>query len=312
MTWRPSALVRSTLPLLFAVVAGCGSSSTDPTRDDLDFSGSWNPSTNFGGPWGHDRMPVESAHFRVYSGYASQEARRYTSSVAEESLSEILDYFAITETAFDFLPRHADGKVHVLAIKDQDFGNNNGFAYRDGLVVISRESPNYARFGFSEARYKGLIKHETTHVVEFLLIGDPARQQASDAWWREGFANYLSGPRSTSITSTQQLEAWRSSHAQLAGGGNPIAIHSFADFPEEVVDGGKIGTYYDVFELAVRYLLDPDGGGTTPQDVVALYDALGEGFEFRQAAQAHLGISLGEYEAGFWDLMLAFLDPGAP
>jgi len=310
--WSHPLTLTSVLALGAIVTAACGGTiaAPDPGDDALDYSGSWNPSTNFGGPWGHDRMPVESTHFRVYSGYASQEARRYTSAVAEESLGEILDYFGITVDAFDFLPRHADGRIHVLAIKSQNFGNNNGFAYRDGMVVISTESPSYARFGFTEARYKRMIKHETTHVVEFLLIGDPAYQQASDAWWREGFANYLSGPRPSSIRSATQLTAWRTSHAQLPGAGNPIAIHSFADFPQEIVSGGAIGTYYDVFELAVRYLLDPAGGGATAQDVVDLYDAMGAGVDFRQAALVHLGVSLSEFEASFWDLLLGFLNQG--
>ncbi len=289
----------------------CGAEDiVDPPDDGppLDFTGTWNPSTNLGGPWGHDGSPVVSDNFLVFSGYASQAARQYASDVAEESLGEIMEFYAITPDAFEFMPTYEEPKIHILAIKDQDFRRNSGFAYRDGLVIISRESPNYQAWGFEPVRYKRLIQHETMHVVEFLLIGNPVFRQASDVWWREGVAHYMSRPRPSMITTRQQVEEWRDSHQQLPGGGNPIAIHVWSNFPQAVVDAGTTGQYYDMFELTIRYLLDEAGNGGSPQDVLDLYDTMGSGFTFARAARDHFGIDLEDFQNNYWEIMLDYLD----
>ena len=195
---------RSAWLLVGLGTVGCGAADiTDPPDDGppLDFTGTWNPSTNMGGPWGHDGNPVVSDNFLVFSGYASQAARQYASDVAEESLGEIMEFYVITPDAFEFMPTYEEPRIHILAIKDQDFRRNSGFAYRDGLVIISRESPNYQAWGFEPVRYKRLIQHETMHVVEFLLIGNPLYRQASDVWWREGMAHYI-----------QYLDTFKSEH----------------------------------------------------------------------------------------------------
>ena len=83
---------RSAWLLVGLGTVACGAADIiDPPSDGppLDFTGTWNPSTNMGGPWGHDGSPVVSDNFLVFSGYASQAARQYASDVAEESLSEI-------------------------------------------------------------------------------------------------------------------------------------------------------------------------------------------------------------------------------
>ena len=300
------ALFTAVLPPLVS----CGSDDPDPTEPGptLDFSGTWNPATNFGGPFGHDRHPFRSDNFLVFGASASQAARQHTSRVAEESLAEVLDLLSITTGDFDFLPSYAESRIHVMAIGTEPFGNNTGFAYRDGMVVISTEAPQYSRFGFEPSRYKRLLKHETTHVVEFLLIGDPRYPQASDVWWREGFAHYTSRPRPSMITTRAQVESWMVAHAALPGEGNPVAVHVWNDFPESVRTGGQTFSYYDMFELTVRYLLDPDGHGGTPEQVVALYDELGAGTSFAAAMSEVFGLELNAFEEDYWGIILPYLD----
>ena len=293
--------------------ASCGSDDANPTEPGpvLDYSGTWNPATNFGGPFGHDRQPVRSDHFVVYGASATQAARQETARVGEEALAEILDFLPITTADFEFLPSYGESRIHVMAIGTETFGNNTGFAYRDGLVVISTEAPQYARFGFEPTRYKRLLKHETTHVVEFLLIGDPRYPQASDVWWREGFAHYTSRPRPSMITTRAQVEAWIRDHASLPGEGNPIAVHVWSDFPASIRNGGQTFSYYDMFELTVRYLLDSAGYGGTPDQVVALYDELGTGASFASALNQVFGLDLTAFEEGYWDTILEYLDGSA-
>lgn len=297
-------------PTLLVLLNACDEPAIEilPPEPALDYSGSWNPAWNFGGPFGHDGNPVETDHFRVFSGTASADARAYTAAVAEDALVEVMDELSITVDHFDFVTTNPEEKIHVMAIGSQNFRNNSGFAYRDGLVVISTEAPNYRRFGFDDTRYGRLIKHETAHVVEFLLIGDPQYQQASDVWRREGFAHYLSRPRPSMITTRAAVEAWRDSHAGLPGGGNPISVHVWSDFPPSIIATGQTFSYYDLFELTVRYLLDPNGFGATMEDVVALYESMGAGTSFATAMSRTLGVDVDDLEVEYWDRILAYVD----
>lgn len=301
----------------------CGSSSSGNSAEpdpfsDLDFSDSWNSrfaTDQYGGPFGHDGNPVISQNFMVISGTASQAERQYISDVAEESLAEVLEFLDITTDVFDFLPTYDEPKIHILAIKEQDFGPADGFAYRDGAVILSRESPRYTEIGHNETTHKYLIKHEITHVVESLLIGSPTFSGASDVWWREGFAQcmayYMGGQFRDMITTTSNLEEWQASHVDIPGGGNPIDVHIWDDFPQVILDTEEMWTYYKMFELTVRYLLDPDGYGALPEDVL-LYDAMGDGVFFDGAMLDIFGLDIVTFEDNYWDIMFDYLDRVSP
>ena len=312
--WLPAALVA-----LLSSCGGGGGDGVSPSGDNtppLVSGGSWGTGANFGGPWGHDGNPLETENFLVFSGTASQAARQHTADVAEESLAELKATLGVTNEAFRFLPYYSEKKIHILALGSQNFNNNSGFAYRDGLVTVSREHPNYSSFGFTPERYKGLIKHETMHVVEFLLIGDPRYQQASDVWFREGFASYASGPRTNgtapTITSKEEVEAWRAAQQGLPGGGNPIAIHLWADFPQQVLQPvNRSIFYYPFFELALAILLSPEGLDRSIDDLLGVYEAQRNGGRFERAFEQNMDLSLDEFEATFWDLAIAYFDARA-
>lgn len=299
------------MPLLLALA--CSEPVENPPTDLPDAApsllggGSWNPAQNFGGPWGHDGEPLVTDHVMVYSGYASTEARQEVADIAEESLGEIFALMDITTDDFDWLAGWGPQKIHILALAEQDFRQNAGFAYRDGLVIISSEHPNYQNFGYDETIHKRLIKHESYHVVEFLLIGDPQYQQGNDVWLREGMAQYVSRPRPQEITTREQLDEWRADHAELIGAGNPIAVHVWSDFPDEILENGQTFSYYQLFELAVRYLLDENGHGASPRDMIRIYDDLGRGLSISVAFELHMGMSLQSFEDNFWQLMNGYL-----
>lgn len=311
--------LRILLAAALVLTAACRGHAVSLDVDDtpqLVFDGSWGSGTKFGGPWGHDGLPVETENFMIFSGTASQSARQFTADIAEESLEELMEWLGATHEDFRFLPSYAQPKIHILALGSQNFNNNSGFAYRDGLVTVSREHPNYASFGFTLDGYKRLIKHETMHVVEFLLISDPRYQQSSDVWFREGFANFVSGPHTNaianSVTSRQQAEAWREAQRGVEGGGNPISIHRWQDFPQEVLEPvNRSIFYYPLFELGVAFLLDPDGWGKTAQDVRGLYEMEGNGLSFAHAFEQNMGMRLDDFEENYWNLVLEYLDKKA-
>lgn len=318
LEWSRLPALALVLCTALAFMAGCAGDEDDMSIEPdpnpgptLNMSGSWNPSGTFGGPWGHDDNPLVTDHFMVFSGYASTEARQRVADLAEESLAEIFATFPISEASFDFLPNWEPEKIHILALAQQNFKRNSGYAYRDGLVVISDEHENYGLFGFDETIHKRLLKHETYHVVEFLLIGDPQFQQGSDVWMREGMAHYVSRPRPTEITTRQQVEEWRAAHTEIENGGNPIAVHVWSDFPQEILDAGQTFSYYNMFELAVRYLVDPEGHGASMQDIVRMYNSMGNRQSFEAALEQHLGLDLQDFEDNFYQIILAYLDAKA-
>jgi len=95
------------------------------------------------------------------------------------------------------------------------------------------------------------------------------------------------------------------------GGGNPIGIHVWGNFPQTVLSSNTTINYYGFFELGTRYLLDPNGNGTTIDDLKTFYKDLGEGIQFRRAFQNTFGISVSDYEANYWDIMRDYLSqPG--
>lgn len=225
---------------------------------------------------------------------------------AETALEDIKSIIEYQEGDFDFQPNWAAiwgaNKIHILA----DYGQVSqwGLAYRDGLIIRSKDSP---LFNGDTERWSRVFQHEITHVAEFLMIGAPRYQQTNTVWMREGFANY--GARNHAVQTIQEIDAWLDKRANVPGQGNPIAIRVWGDFPQEIRDiPGETTSYYAFFELGVRYLLDPNGQGKTIQDMKAFYDDLGRGIPVSTAFVTHFGMTLDHFEENYWDLMRSYLN----
>lgn len=287
------------------VLLGCGTEVVRPEQ------------TSFGGSWSsgwpqlrHDGKPFESANFMVFSEASSQPARTDMADLAESVLSEIKTQMDITHADFDFLPSYESEKIHIMADYDQMAWS--GFAYRDGIIIRALDSPRWTAAGHTPESFRGLMHHELTHVVEFLLIGDPRYQQANTVWLREGFANYNSGPRPSTITTVDQVEAWRAKMSAVPGGGNPIGIRVWGDFPASVLEPNTTIEYYPFFELATAYLLDPAGQGGAIADLKALYDDLGAGLGVDRALRDRFDLDVNDFEERFWDIMVDYLGGPSP
>lgn len=252
----------------------------------------------------HDDNPVESEHFMVYSDQASQEMRRTISEEAETALVDVKKIIDYKEGDFDFRPEWATvwgaNKIHIMA--DYNQSASSGLAYRDGCIIRSRDSP---RYDGDLVRWWKVFQHEITHVTEFLMIGEYANRQANTVWMREGFANY--GARNHRIQTVQQLDDWQRLMANVEGGGNPIPIKVWGDFPQEILDSFRTIEYYGFFELVVRYLLEDDELDNSIQDMKNYYDDLGAGVPQPEAFSKHFGVDMDDLEANFWTLMREYL-----
>ena len=65
--------------------------------------------------------------------------------------------------------------------------------------------------------------------------------------------------------------------------------------------------HYPIFRLAIEYLLDENGGGRSLEDMRNLITDVSEGSTFAAAFETRVGMSLDDYEAGFFDLMDSYL-----
>ena len=273
----------------------------DVVRGDLIFDGSWNSA--FRVNLGHDGLTYESENFIIYSDFSRVSAREQLADLFEEALTEHMQRLDVTKADFEYLP--GQSKIEIYA--DYDQTNRIGLAYRDGIIMRALDSPGFSGFGHTIESYKRLIRHELMHVIEFLLIGKPQYQQASDVWFREGFANYMGGPFPSTITTVQQVEDWQARYSGTTHLGNPIQIHVWSDFPSDVLANQTTIEYYAFFELALYYLLSPGGGDATLQDVVSIYDDMGAGKSFDEALQTHIGVDLAEFETNYFDLVKVYL-----
>lgn len=280
------------------VTVGCHSAETTEEFWINTTAGSWNQFWN--DRW-HDGSPVESENFIVFSEASSREMRRQIAEEAEAALADIKSIIDYQEGEFKFRTDYEEDKIHIMADYNQQ--PVAGLAYRDGLIIRAKDSP---RYNGDDARWQRVFQHEITHVVEFLLIGEYQHRQANTVWMREGFGNY--GARNHRIQTLAQLHSWREQMKNVPGGGNPIGIRVWNDFPQSVQNAGKTIEYYGFFELAVRYLLDPEGHGKTIADLKAFYDELGLGLPVEEAFSKHFELDMDAFEAEFWGIMEGYLE----
>ena len=71
----------------------------------------------------------------------------------------------------------------------------------------------------------------------------------------------------------------------------------------------RVGEYYPLFHLAVKYLLDDRGMGKNLSDVKNMFSLLAENeTDFSEAFEIHMGISLSEFKESFFERMSTYLN----
>ncbi len=276
-------------------LGGCGDSPVAPAP--MVDSGSW---YRTGFRWPHDGQPYVSPSFIVYSDGASLEARQKLAEIGEELLAELrADFDIVGDGLFRFPPGQT--KIHIYTYKNRYPTEWGGWGYYGGLMIFSLDHPQRSRFGHTELEnYTRVVKHELMHAVEGLLKGTD-NPNLVDVWLSEGIAEYVAGGTAGgSVTDLAKLEELIELYGEL----NPIAMHQYR-YPD--IEGIAFYYYYPMFELAVKYLLDPAGiGNAKPSIRDILLDAR-EGVPFATSFEGRLGIGLQEFEDQFFDRMRDYL-----
>jgi hypothetical protein len=246
----------------------------------------------------HDNRILESNHYLIFSDESGDDAKVRFAKIAEETLYEVFQAFHI-QSSEDVGIIESDRST-----KPKLFSNVNtvfpygGFAFNTGYVYYAIDSETYLRWPpHLKEIYRLDIKHETVHIIQFLVGLDNLPNLWPDVWFSEGLAVYISNNRPP-IADMQELNEWR----QIPGNDNPVKVHEWSDLPP----GGR--RYYHMFGLAVKYLLHEKGHGKTTTDVLNMYRHMHSSRDgFADAFQRYMGISLQYYEDNYWNLITDFL-----
>jgi hypothetical protein len=248
----------------------------------------------------HDNLILETPHFLVFSDASSMDVKAAYAAMAEEALFEIRETFGIPKAeSLGIDPADPATKITIFTNRYLD---QRQLSFPLGFILYGADSPIVSR---STGRFRRTIKHETMHVFQW-LVGLTEKTSSGipwpDVWFTEGIAEYISGGAFRPISTLWDLESWRAQPHH----DNPIAIHAWSDFPDPIEEAGG-GSYYPIFGLAVRYLLEEKGHGRTYADVLAMFRELIETQNFAYAFEEHMGMTLAGYEEDFFDLVTPFL-----
>jgi hypothetical protein len=246
---------------------------------------------------------LESENFVIYSDGAGEDARQALSVLAEDTLSDIEELFAIDNNDIFLFPP-GQTKIDIYAYKNRYPTypvNWGGWAYYGGLLIFSLDHPKRTSFGHTEPEiYNPTLKHEVMHVVESLLKASN-NPDLVDIWLTEGIAEAVSGGTAGGrITDLQTFNALRNQYGSL----NPIAMHRY-EYPD--IESIVYYYYYPMFQLAVEFLVDVNGHGKSFSDIKNLFMDVSVGVPFHTSFKNRLGLSVSEYKVQFFALMNNYL-----
>jgi len=281
--------------LILIILEGCDKNPTAPAEVQ-NKDGSWTIYTPY--DWTHDGHPRQSTYCTVYSDAASEEMKQHLAEIADDNFLRILQLFNFQNISdFKYPPGYSKIEIYLNINQPE----NINWAYWGGFIITIRSSEISGQWVDYTVYTAG---HELTHVFEFLIEGKEILD--TDVWFREGLAVHVGCMESSifkTIDSLSELEAWISENQNIAGNGNPVKIHQHSDFPE----GTEIHNYYRIFELAFRYIVDPNGLGKSYDDVLNLFYDVRNDIPFSTAFSDNFGLSLVEYEDNFYELMEIYL-----
>jgi len=241
--------------------------------------------------WTHDGEPYFGEYCIVYSDCCSFQFKQEVGQFADEKFVQILDLFEF-EDRDDLLYPMEYSKVDVYVNR---YHPERLAAAWWGTVIMTFSSENLLN------RHGYLFKHELTHVFQFLIEGH--YNLSTPVWFTEAIAIYGGGGL-WGIRDTDDLDQWIASNSNDTNQGNPICIEVWDDFPP----GADItGYYYYVFDLTMRYFLDPNGLGKSIEDVLNLFYDLRNDVAFPTAFQSHFGLDVETFEDEYYERMREYL-----
>jgi len=255
--------------------------------------------------WSHDGQLIVTPHFVIYSDAASEEERRKLALGLEIFLARLTGLLRIDSTHSAWWPDTSSRFAVYLNRTHPEVPG--GYAFHGGMILVSPDAPFFAHSG--PGGYGRLVTHELVHVVTLALGHNPFNEPP--VWFREGFAEYCSGPRSSDIETVAALDSLVAELGHDPLTWTPLQIKTVRDYPEEVLNHRQEGRYYPLFELAVRYLAEARTPQKSPSDLLRVFESMGVGERFSSSLAPAVGLSAIEFEEDFYRLTRAWLVEGS-
>jgi hypothetical protein len=246
--------------------------------------------------WTHDGEPYFGENCIVYSDGATAQLKQKVGLFAGDKFIQILDLFHFED--MDDL-RYPPGYDKVDVYINRYHERNIAAAWWGSVFITIRTED------VSISRYDYLLRHELTHEFQFLIEGHV--NLSTPVWFTEAIAIYGGGGL-WGIRDIEDLEQWIASNSNDPNQGNPICIYVWDDFPPSA---DITGYYYNVFDLTMRYFLDPKGLDKSIADVLNLFYDLRNDIDFPAAFYSNFGLTMETLKNEYYDRMRAYLADGA-
>lgn len=243
----------------------------------------------------HDNKILETKYFLTFSDGGNDDTKIIFARMAEESFYELKQLFNIDEKS-EFIVQPAFQKIKIFTIKNKTY---NQYAYKYGFTLYGIDSPQFINWRVDNFWFRREIKHETMHVVQFLLGAERTGGPYADTWFTEGIAEHTGGGIGDALDTVEKFDNWLSKSTHI----NPIKIHKWADFPVQY----GTAEYYPAFGLAVKYLFDKKGLGKTYNDAKNLLKEMNTLGSFSKAFEKHFGITVDYFETNFIKIIREYL-----
>jgi len=246
-----------------------------------------------------DNKVLETENVLTFSDASSDEVKVQYAQMTETAFSELKMLFDISSSAeLGIVDRETKMTIYSNRYK---YHRQNSKQY--GFILYAIDSAFWENRAATDPDFipwfRREVKHETMHVIQYYF---GATYGKVHPWFTEGIAEHVSGGAHPPITCWEEVEEWRQADDHI----NPLNIRVYNDYP---VPAERIGEYYPLFGLAVRYLLDEKGRGKTALDVKYMFLDTGNNLPFAQAFELHMGLTVQDYQDHFFEWMEAYLPP---
>lgn len=236
------------------------------------------PSSCYGS--GNNRV-YESARFLVYSAGSSDSAVITLANLHEEALTAMQQQLGISDSSLG-ISTSVSSKLKVCSdakVADAD-GGGTGAASGVGTSLSALDHPS-SKAKLTALNYKRgreLVRHELTHYVQQILIGDrnPYGSSGVERWFAEGLASFFENSDFDEAQTSTGIKTWLDS-----GKKNPIAVKTHAD-----QSGYSSGDIYPYYRAAVEFIFHPQGAGNSTNRITQLFSLMKQGATFSNAMSA--------------------------
>ena len=239
----------------------------------------------------YDNRVLETENCLIFSDASDDWAKIRMGETAEASLRLVKELFDLSNEDMGIVDRVS--KFRVFSCRG-DIGPVGPNFFYNGYIIWAWDS-----YDFHLPEWiPDTAEHECVHVAQFKMGGSYNQVWA---WFREGLAEHISdgGPYRV-IRCREEVDEWRRDPDHQ----NPITIQNLDQMPNTAANRES---YYPIFGVAVRWLVAPGGNGKTLIDVKNMFRDIGNGMEFVEAFELHMGLTVEYYEEHFWEWMEAYL-----